>query len=100
MKHKRRKKNVKQRKLYKKTELFQKVLKSLFIYVKNVFVKLIIQKFFFLMFSVNCYKTAIKNFCVFSGRSRSVYRKVKVSRIVFKQLGEKGLFFGLQKLSW
>lgn len=100
MKNKRYLKNLKQRKLYKKTELFQKALKSLFLYIKNTTIQLIIQKYFLLFFSINFYKTTIKNFCVFSGRSRSIYKKFKVSRIIFKQLGEKGLFFGLQKHSW
>ena len=100
MKHKRYLKNIKQRKLYNQSELFQKVLKILFLYIKNSIIKLIIQKYFLLIFSSNYYKTTIKNFCVFSGRSRSICRKFKVSRIVFKKLGERGLFFGLQKHSW
>ena len=99
MKNKRYIKNNKQRKLYKKTELFQKVLKSLFRYVKDIFLKLIVQKLFLLSFSLNCFKTSIKNFCIISGRSRGVFRKTKVSRIMLKQLGAEGLFFGLQKLS-
>jgi ribosomal protein S14 len=99
MKHKRYVKNVKQRELYKKTEVVQKVLKSLFLYAENTVVKLVIQKKFLFNFSKKTFKTRIKNFCVISGRARGIYRKFQVSRIHFKLLGEKGLFFGLKKSS-
>ena len=99
MKQKRYIQNVRQREFYKKTELFQKILKGLFLYSKSIFLRLIVQRFFFFKFSINFFKTIIKNFCVVSGRSRGVFRKTKVSRIIFKRLGQEGLFFGLQKLS-
>ena len=99
MKHKRYLKNIKQRKFYAQTEMFQKVLKSLFVYLKNKRLQLLIQKMIFFKYSTFFFKTAIRNFCIISGRTRGVFKKFKVSRIVFKSLGEKGLFFGLQKLS-
>ena len=99
MKLKRYLRNIKQRNLYKQTELFQKVLKTLFFYLKHKKLCLIIQKIVFLRFSKFFFKTAIRNFCIISGRARGLIRKFKISRIVFKSLGEKGLFFGLQKLS-
>ena len=42
----------------------------------------------------------IRNYCIFSGRSRSVYTHLKISRILLRELGSKGLFFGLKKHSW
>ena len=35
-----------------------------------------------------------------TGRSRSIYRQFKVSRIELRKLGSKGLLFGLKKASW
>ena len=44
--------------------------------------------------------TKIKNRCVFSNRSRSVYRKFKLSRIFLKKYALQGLLMGMQKASW
>lgn len=44
--------------------------------------------------------TRIRNRCEVSGRSRSVYRKMKMSRIALRELGNKGLIPGLVKSSW
>jgi small subunit ribosomal protein S14 len=35
-----------------------------------------------------------------TGRSRAVYRKVKMSRIALREMGSKGLIPGLVKSSW
>jgi small subunit ribosomal protein S14 len=45
-------------------------------------------------------KTRIRNRCEVSGRSRAVYRKLKMSRIALRELGNKGLVPGLVKSSW
>lgn len=42
----------------------------------------------------------VRNRCEVSGRSRSVYRKMKMSRIALRELGSKGLIPGLVKSSW
>ena len=42
----------------------------------------------------------IRNRCEVSGRARSVYRKMKMSRIALRELGYKGLIPGLVKSSW
>ena len=42
----------------------------------------------------------IRNRCEVSGRARSVYRKMKMSRIALRELGNKGLIPGLVKSSW
>jgi small subunit ribosomal protein S14 len=42
----------------------------------------------------------IRNRCEVSGRARSVYRKMKMSRIALRELGSKGLIPGLVKSSW
>ena len=48
----------------------------------------------------NSSATRIRNRCELSGRSRSVYRKNKLSRIAIRELGSKGLVPGLVKSSW
>jgi ribosomal protein S14 len=44
-------------------------------------------------------KTKIRNRCVFSNRSRSVYRKFKMSRIFFKTYALQGFLVGIKKSS-
>jgi small subunit ribosomal protein S14 len=45
-------------------------------------------------------KTRVRNRCEVSGRPRAVYRKLKMSRIAMRELGNKGLVPGLFKSSW
>jgi len=100
MKFNRYKNDFKKRKLYKKTEIFQKTLKLLFLYSSETYIKLIAKKNIYFKLLKNCFKSRIKNYCIISGRSRSIYSKLKVSRIVFKSLSNKGFFFGIKKISW
>ena len=48
----------------------------------------------------NSSKTRIRNRCVVTGRSRSVYKKLRISRIVFRELALQGGIPGIQKSSW
>jgi small subunit ribosomal protein S14 len=48
----------------------------------------------------NTSKTRIRNRCEVSGRPRAFYRKLKMSRIALRELGNKGLIPGLVKSSW
>jgi small subunit ribosomal protein S14 len=48
----------------------------------------------------NSSATRIRNRCEISGRSRSNYRKNKLSRIALRDLGAKGMVPGLVKSSW
>jgi len=99
MKFNRYKNDLKKRKLYKKTEVYQKTLKLLFLYSPEVYIKLITKKTIYLKLLKNCFKSRVKNYCVISGRGRSIYNKLKVSRIVFRSLNDKGFFFGIKKTS-
>jgi ribosomal protein S14 len=86
--------------LYKKTEVFQKVLKVLSFYKTSKFtLNLIIRNFFFSVLVKNNFKSRTKNYCIITGRSRGVFRKMRVSRISFRKLGSEGFFFGLKKAS-
>lgn len=42
----------------------------------------------------------IRNRCEFSGRPRGVYRKLKLSRIALREMGNNGLVPGMVKSSW
>ena len=44
-------------------------------------------------------KTQIINSCILTGRSRSVYRKLKVSRMQLKSLNKTNRISGLKKAS-
>jgi small subunit ribosomal protein S14 len=48
----------------------------------------------------NSSKTRIRNRCEVTGRPRAFYRKLKMSRIALRELGNKGLIPGLVKSSW
>ena len=44
--------------------------------------------------------TRVRSLCALTGRSRSVYRKFKVSRIMLRELALAGKIPGLRKASW
>ena len=44
--------------------------------------------------------TRIRNRCEITGRPRAYYRKLGMSRIAMRELGNKGLIPGLVKSSW
>ncbi|MBS3848125.1 30S ribosomal protein S14 [Devosia sp. J2-20] len=48
----------------------------------------------------NSAKVRIRNRCEVSGRPRGFYRKLKLSRIALRQLGNLGMIPGLVKSSW
>ena len=48
----------------------------------------------------NSAKTRIRNRCEITGRSRGVYRKLKISRIALRERGSKGVIPGMTKSSW
>src|ERR1041384_7316468 len=48
----------------------------------------------------NGHPTRIRNRCELTGRSRGYYRKFRLSRIMLREMGNKGLIPGLTKSSW
>ena len=42
----------------------------------------------------------VRNRCQLTGRSRGVYRKFMISRIVLRQMAHRGLIPGMMKSSW
>ena len=48
----------------------------------------------------NSADTRVHNRCDVTGRPRAYYRKLRMSRIALRELGNKGLIPGLVKSSW
>ncbi|TXM70613.1 30S ribosomal protein S14 [Methylobacterium sp. WL12] len=48
----------------------------------------------------NSSPTRVRNRCEITGRPRAYYRKMGVSRIALRELGNRGLIPGLVKSSW
>ncbi len=46
------------------------------------------------------FSTRKRNRCQITGRSRGVYRKFGISRIVLRELALRGLIPGMRKASW
>jgi len=44
--------------------------------------------------------TRVRNRCALTGRSRAYYRKFRLSRIMLRELANKGLIPGVVKSSW
>jgi small subunit ribosomal protein S14 len=94
------KKNIKQRYLFKDFEKKRLILKIIF---KNLNIKKKIrwklnQKWSF--FNQNSSITRIKNICILTGRSKSIYRLFKISRIQLRKLASEGFLPGVSKYSW
>ena len=50
--------------------------------------------------SLNGSSTRLRNRCVITGRGRSVYKKFKLSRLMFRKLALQGELIGVTKISW
>ena len=48
----------------------------------------------------NANPTRVRNRCELTGRPRAYYRKFKLSRIMLRELANKGLIPGVTKSSW
>ena len=44
--------------------------------------------------------TRLRNLCALTGRSRGVYRKLRISRIKLRELALEGKIAGMKKASW
>ena len=94
------KKNIKQRYLFQSIEKKRLIFK---IISKNLNLKKDLrwkaqQKWFF--FNSNSSLTRIKNICILTGRTRSIYRLFKISRIQLRKLASEGFLPGVSKYSW
>ena len=94
------KKNIKQRYLFKNLEKKRLILKIILksLNIKNNLRWKLQQKWFF--FNKNTSLTRIKNLCMLTGRSKSIYRLFKISRIQLRKLASEGSLPGVSKYSW
>lgn len=94
------KKNINQRYLFNHFEKKRLVLK---IISKNLNLNQKIrfqikEKWFY--FNNNSSITRIKNICTLTGRSKSIYRLFKISRIQLRNLASKAYLPGISKYNW
>lgn len=90
----------KKRKLALKLQKRKFILKFLF---HNFLIPFSIRNiFFFKIFKQKKYYnvTRVRNRCIFTYRSRGVYRLMKVSRICIRNMAGQGVLPGLFKASW
>jgi ribosomal protein S14 len=93
-------KDNRRRNNFKKSELDSVVFKTLKNnYYINKILRPRIDGFFFYTFR-NFNKTYIVNRCTITGRSGSVYKDFRVSRLQIRDMLSKGEFFGLKKSTW
>ena len=50
--------------------------------------------------SKRSFSTRLKNRCLISGRGRGVLRDFKMSRLQVRDMGFRGLLYGIRKASW
>ena len=94
------KKNINQRYSFKDNEKKRLILKAITQNLnieKNIRWK--IQRNFINIPNVSSL-TRIKNRCILTGRSKSVYRFFKLSRIQLRKLASEGFLPGVSKYSW
>lgn len=48
----------------------------------------------------DCSITRIKNRCLLTNRSRSIYKKFRISRLVFRRMALNGELVGVRKSTW
>jgi len=94
------KKNINQRLLFKNLEKKRLIIK---IISNNFNLKKIIrwkneQKWF--NFNRNSSLTRIKNICILTGRSKSIYKFFKISRLQLRKLASTGFLPGICKYNW
>jgi succinate dehydrogenase (ubiquinone) iron-sulfur subunit len=85
---------------YKKNEIKRKILNSL---LKNENLAKITKKKLretLSQLNRNSSITRIKNRCMFTGRGKGIYSKLKLSRITFKEMAAQKILFGIQKSSF
>lgn len=90
----------KRRFLLKKFEVYRLVYKAIWFNTKLPFV--IRYKAFLLLASLpkNSSKTRVIQRCVYTGRTRSLIKNWKISRLKFRDLTRNGLLYGVKRASW
>ena len=94
------KKDLKNRKIFVKNEVKRMFFK---IFFNDLQINIEMRLFFYYQFNLFVRKAAvsrIRNLCLFTGRSRAVFRVFGVYRSVLKNLITTGFLSGIRKSSW
>ena len=75
-----------------------KILPLFFYKIKNPQILKYIQNLHPQLFAQNNY-TKVRSICILTGRSRSVYRSFKMSRLKLREYASQGYFTGISKAS-
>ena len=93
-------KDFKKRFFVKKFEKKKKIIKVLYTNLnlnlnlrKNLFLKL-------LKLKNKTYFSKVKNICILTGKSHSVYKTFRLSRMTLRENFTKGYFTGIKRSSW
>lgn len=90
----------KRRQLYNLNEVNNRILKTL---AYNTTLPLIVRWKYIIKLTKlhkNSYLSKVHNFCVITGRSRSVFKNFKMSRIRFRNKASFNSIMGITKSSW
>lgn len=92
-------KDINKREVFIKHEILQRLVKILYFHFDINALRFSLLNIYSVV-NKNSFKTRVNNICVISGRSRSIHKKFKLSRILIRELSGQSLFFGLKKASW
>jgi small subunit ribosomal protein S14 len=92
-------KDKKRRKLFAKYERKKQILKFMMVNTKSPIGKVIIHNRIQRL-PINSTITRIKNYDIITGKGRSVYKKLGLSRHSLRKLSQKGLLLGIKQSSW
>lgn len=90
----------KRRQLYRLNELNNKILKVLAYNTTLPIFSRWKYKLKLTKLNKNSYSSKIHNFCIITGRSKSVFKNFKLSRITFRKKASFNKIIGINKLSW
>lgn len=86
--------------LYKTNEIKRLVYKSIISNQKELIEFRYRAHLFLINLNTNSFLVKIKNRCLLTGRSKSVYRKFRMSRLMFRKMALEGKLIGVKKSSW
>ena len=93
-------KDLKYRLLVQKYEINRRLYKAI---ASNMNLPLILRREAFIqlrLLPISSSETRIKNRCIYSGRSKSVLKYFRLSRLSFREAARQGLLPGVFKSSW
>ena len=93
-------KDIKNRYVVRKNEMQLILLRALSKDKRLPLTQRLIFRMQMLDLSKRSFSTRLKNRCLISGRGRGVLRDFKMSRLQVRDMGFRGLLYGIRKASW